>query len=135
MSTRSIIGLMCDDGSIIGCYHHYDGYIQDGVGEMLYREYPTIDVASEGINTGFDESEEFDGVNFYDNEKDFHYLTLQSGVDYVYLFKNGEWWYAKHHFYPDWEERKKNHQSIKYCDEMKKLRHFFEKPETTLKTE
>jgi len=39
MSTRSAIGYMTPTGSVRTVYCHFDGYIIDGVGEMLATEY------------------------------------------------------------------------------------------------
>lgn len=39
MSTRSLIAIEKSDGSYDTIYCHYDGYVENGVGEELFRNY------------------------------------------------------------------------------------------------
>ena len=51
MSTRSRIGLLLDDNSILSVYHHWDGY-PDGLGAKLAKEFNTKEKAAELIDGG-----------------------------------------------------------------------------------
>lgn len=51
MSTRSMIGIMREDGKIEGIYCHHDGY-PDGVGEMLKEHYTDIEKINGLIKLG-----------------------------------------------------------------------------------
>lgn len=51
MSTRSMIGIMREDGKIEGIYCHSDGY-PEGVGEMLKEHYSKIEKINALINLG-----------------------------------------------------------------------------------
>ena len=51
MSTRSRIGLLLDDGSILSVYHHWDSY-PDGLGAKLATDYNTKEKAAELIDGG-----------------------------------------------------------------------------------
>jgi len=52
MSTRSLIGIKNQDGSVTGIYCHNDGYIVGGVGETLYHHYNSEKKVRELINLG-----------------------------------------------------------------------------------
>lgn len=39
MSTRSFIGMQYPNGEVRGVYCHHDGYVKNGVGEILYKHY------------------------------------------------------------------------------------------------
>lgn len=52
MSTRSFIGIHRPDGSIDGIYCHFDGYLIDGVGEMLLNHYQNPDKIESLIQLG-----------------------------------------------------------------------------------
>ena len=51
MATRSRIGLLREDGSIINCYHHWDGY-PEGLGAKLVAEYNTKEKVAGLIDGG-----------------------------------------------------------------------------------
>lgn len=43
MSTRCFIGIQNKDKTITSIYCHHDGYIQGGVGEILFNHYKDED--------------------------------------------------------------------------------------------
>ena len=49
MSTRSRIGILLPDDSILSVYHHFDGY-PEGLGVKLVEHYNTYEKASELID-------------------------------------------------------------------------------------
>ncbi len=118
MSTRSYIGKQNKDGSIKYIYCHYDGYIYGGVGETLflfYRDEKKIDqllelgdLSSVGKTTNSEDTYAYSrdrGEELRIREaasiEDFgRQATDNVFIDYVYLYKDGEWivW--------DWEEKK-----------------------------
>ena len=51
MSTRSRIGILLPDDSILSVYHHYDGY-PEWLGVTLKEQYNTYEKASELIDGG-----------------------------------------------------------------------------------
>ncbi len=51
MATRSTIAKVNEDGSVIGVYCHWDGYL-DGVGETLKEVFNTQELVDELINLG-----------------------------------------------------------------------------------
>jgi hypothetical protein len=51
MSTRSRIGLLFEDGSVLSVYHHWDGY-PEGLGAKLTKDYTTKEQVAELIDGG-----------------------------------------------------------------------------------
>lgn len=51
MATRSRIGLLLDDGSILSSYHHWDSY-PDALGAKLVTDYDTKDKVTDLIDGG-----------------------------------------------------------------------------------
>lgn len=51
MSTRSRIGLLLEDNSVLSVYHHWDGY-PDGLGAKLAKDYDTKEKVAELIDGG-----------------------------------------------------------------------------------
>ena len=51
MATRSRIGLLLSDGSVLSAYSHWDGY-PSGVGKILKEHYNSYDKISELIDGG-----------------------------------------------------------------------------------
>lgn len=118
MSTRSYIGKQNKDGSIKYVYCHFDGYINGGVGETLflfYKDEKKIDQLLElgdlsclGKTTNSEDTCAYSRDNGEDliireaaSIEDFGRQTTDNVfIDYVYLYKDGEWvvW--------DWEEKK-----------------------------
>ena len=114
MSTRSLIGIMNKDGSITNVYCHFDGYL-DGVGITLVEHYDTEEKIYELLERGDMSSlgEDIMSCKFYKdrgedgvdagsipagvpNIKDVYYEGGHlSWADYVYLFEDGKWYYAR----------------------------------------
>ena len=117
MSTRSYIGKQNKDGSIKYVYCHFDGYINGGVGETLflfYKDEKKIDqllelgdLSSVGKTTNSEDTCAYSrdrGETLHIGEaasiEDFgRQATDNVFIDYVYLYKDGEWvvW--------DWEDK------------------------------
>lgn len=53
MSTRSMIGMKKEDGTIKAIYCHHDGYVQGGVGETLFYHYQETEKIEKLLNLGF----------------------------------------------------------------------------------
>ena len=114
MATRSYIGILRPNNSIDFVYCHHDGY-PDGVGKILVEYYnkesmieALLDMGSIsslgpdiGLRNDFnnrdarfclfyrrDRGEKDSGVNSSSDEVDF---LNNDGVDYHYLFDNGQW--------------------------------------------
>jgi hypothetical protein len=122
MSTRSAIGLKLADGKVKAIYCHWDGYL-DGVGKILcnyYKDEETIkklldlgDLSGLGKIPEVDETywdaskfhhnydlcstyasrgdEDTEAITFNNEEEYLDYYDLS--VDYIYLFKDGKWYY------------------------------------------
>ena len=116
MSTRSLIGIK-RDGNITSIYCHFDGYLE-GVGETLVNHYDTEEKIDALLEHG-DMSclgEDIKSCEFYkdrgeddvdaqtlyekdnregDSVENRYYISGQHcWADYVYLFKDGKWYYA-----------------------------------------
>lgn len=52
MSTRSMIGILRQCGAVTGIYCHYDGYIDNGVGQMLVEHWNDKDKVEELMKLG-----------------------------------------------------------------------------------
>ena len=117
MSTRSYIGKQNKDGSIKYVYCHHDGYINGGVGEILFLFYKDEKKIDQLLELG-----DLSGVGKTTNSEDTYAYSRDGGeelyireaaniedfgrqatdnvfIDYVYLYKDGEWvvW--------DWEDK------------------------------
>ena len=113
MSTRSRIGILLPDDSILSVYHHFDGY-PEWLGVTLEEHFNTYEKASELIDGGNmsscysdneynDEKQEFVKVdpapNYYggDDEAPRHFQTLTELTDYdcgeefLYLWFMNTW--------------------------------------------
>lgn len=114
MSTRSFIGKVNNDGSIVGIYCHFDGYPKHQ--EPLLKNYDTLDKVDEllllgslsylGSEIGYkqdfnnpknhnfclayhrDRGEKLDIRNFLSKEE-MRYKV--SWANYIYLFENNNW--------------------------------------------
>jgi len=134
MGTRSMIGVKNSDGTVNAVYCHWDGYLVGGVGQVLLENFTSSELVNNLIQQGSRSSlsadyiqEEQSVIYNYDSVDD--YLeSLDSEIEYAYLFDNG-WKVSSIHFpvirelYND--ERKYrffsdyyNHQ-IEYSDEKK----------------
>lgn len=105
MSTRSHIGLKENDG-VKWIYCHHDGYIDDGVGETLFKHYTTTDnitrllccgdlislenTPEESNNNSFNTLRKEDTTIKFDISIDM-YVKHKLDAEYLYVFDNGEW--------------------------------------------
>ena len=158
MSTRSFIG-MIEDHVIRGIYCHFDGYIQDGVGQKLFENYQNDDKIRELINLGAisfleaevnptdkhtfdnpqsgvtvayhrDRGEDLD-IDEFDNINDFDAYIAKSWYDYIYLRFNGKWFVV--------QKRNGEFVGVPLCEENiknpKMIWNFFEKNEGVFSVE
>ena len=135
MATRSRIGLMLEDGTIKHSYCHWDGY-PTGVGKTLLEHYSNIEKVKELLSFGdmsylapnvnpegfhnFDNPEK-DVTVFYKRDRGEtndvdtvttsidEYLSAKyaSGIDYLYMFKDGDWFLRNTYENVGWEPIKK----------------------------
>ena len=119
MATRSRIGLLIGDESVVSVYHHWDGYPQ-WLGVHLRQNYRTKEKISELLDGGDISCIDSDTdwklekcephVQYYNdrgenteprldlNEYDF----FTAGEEYAYIFDDGEWTcYDLSHTYDD----------------------------------
>ena len=108
MSTRSRIGLLIGDESVVSVYHHWDGY-PSWLGIHLRNNYTTKEQIEELLDGGdiscisSDTDWELEKcelhIQFYndrgeDTEPRFDSTVedyLDDGEEYAYLFENNEW--------------------------------------------
>ena len=108
MATRSRIGLLIGDESVVSVYHHWDGYPQ-WLGVFLRKHYTTKEQISELLDGGDISCIDSDSnwnlekcephVQYYnergeDTEPRFDQTVedyLDNGEEYAYLFENNEW--------------------------------------------
>lgn len=119
MSTNAYIGMELSDGKIKYIYSHWDGYVENpGVGHTLKTFYKDINKVKELINLGnisllrknigekrenYNLSRENEWTIAYGrdlNSQDIDAKTVKNyeslpGIQYTYIFKNGEWYYRK----------------------------------------
>lgn len=135
MATRSRIGLMLEDGTIKHSYCHFDGY-PAGVGHTLLENYSDIDKSQELLSFGdmsyLAPKVNPDGIHNFNNPENgvtvFYnrdraetnvdsvtttmdeYLSAKysSGIDYLYMFKDGNWFFRNAYENVGWELVKKN---------------------------
>ena len=121
MATRSRIGIQLADESILSVYHHWSGY-PEWLGRILTTHYNSKSLAEELIDGGdmsicwTDERWDDSGVKgvygpqYYSQRGDDcpprYDLSLktylESGEEYAYLFRDGEWvCYNRHEFEDD----------------------------------
>jgi len=135
MATRSRIGLMLEGGTIKHSYCHWDGY-PTGVGKTLLEHYSNIEKVKELLSFGdmsyLTPKINPDGIHNFENpEKDVtlfykrdrgemndvdsvttsmdEYLSSKysSGIDYLYLLKDGNWFLRNTYENVGWELIKK----------------------------
>ena len=112
MATRSRIGIELKNGSILSCYHHWDG-MPSWLGRILTTHYNSRSLAAELIDGGDMSScwtdERWDdtgvkgvyGPQYYSQRGEdtpprldadlCEYLLPANGEEYHYVFRNGEW--------------------------------------------
>ena len=108
MATRSRIGLLIGDESVVSVYHHWDGYPQ-WLGVFLRKNYTTKeqieelldggDISCIASDTNWNREEVDNYVQYYndrgeDTEPRFDCTVedyLDNGEEYAYLFENNEW--------------------------------------------
>lgn len=102
MSTNSMIVVQVGPENFKAIYCHWDGYVEDGVGEMLSRHYATQEKAEALVNMGdmSSLSNTLEDSLFYHRDSD-EELTVRTGKsvgraigigrEYNYLFTEGSW--------------------------------------------
>jgi hypothetical protein len=122
MATRGRLGIELSDGSILSSYHHWDSY-ESWLGRILTTHYNSKELATDLIDGGdmsccwtddrWDESADGSyGPQYYSQRGedcppryDLNLKTyLESGEEYAYLFKNGEWICWNRHEFDDSKE-------------------------------
>ena len=106
MATRSNIAYQRPNGQVVVAYCHWDGYPEHN-GVMLNQHYDNQKKAEELANQGYfsgiketlaeslsDRANEFPPVIYHSAHT--FYNDIESEIEYVYLFKNGQWYVAKH---------------------------------------
>jgi hypothetical protein len=106
MSTRSAIGVVTWDGKVKAVYCHYDGYINNGVGELLCTKYKDIFKVHQLVNGGsmsalgplVRETKYFPKgrgqdlePKLFDTKADMVSYFKESWCEYFYLFENDSW--------------------------------------------
>jgi hypothetical protein len=108
MATRSRIGIQLADQSVLSVYHHWDGY-PEWLGRILKTHYNSKELATELIDGGDmstcwgeDKAPEYYSARGEDcpPRYDLSLKTyLETGEEYAYLFRDGEWvCYDRHEF-------------------------------------
>ncbi len=104
MSTRAFVGYKTEKGSIEYIYNHFDGYIKGGLGAELVRSYTTQQAVERLVARG-DASSIITGEFYVDRGEDLNtsvawsidkYRSDANGIDYAYLFIDGQWLVAKY---------------------------------------
>ena len=106
MGTRSNIAYQRPNGQVIMAYCHYDGYPEYN-GVVLNEHYNNQKKAEELANQGYLSSlwptikESLEGRANIEPPAIYHsahtyYNDVQFDIEWIYLFKNGQWYVAKH---------------------------------------
>jgi hypothetical protein len=106
MATRCTISVVMDDGSIVGTYCHFDGYLSH-VGRLLNQCYASYEMAGALVAVGdiasLTESIESSEINgdsrrpYYNfpplanGQPDLQRYRYTGGQEYNYLFIDGRW--------------------------------------------
>lgn len=125
MSTRSRIAAKDENGVIHSIYCHFDGY-PSGVGNVLYKFYTSEEKIFDLLNLGDISSlaetlekvnayhrDRGEDLNYFLSETEDHLLSIDSGEEYTYLYKDNEWYIFEHHIGTD-----KNFKLLKYTHEV-----------------
>lgn len=107
MSTRSRVGIIDKDKHIKSIYIHFDGYIQGGVGETLFKYYQDVDTIKALIELGdcsilHNTPQETAGSAYGKapaiencSLEDLYDNWVESGEDYLYVYSIPEkQWYV-----------------------------------------
>lgn len=116
MSTRCEIGIELEDGSVVACYCHYDGYVE-GVGERLLRWYDNKEIILELLKDGGFSSlkpsiAEMQDEYYRDGDEQVEYKSVEefyktntakpgkvgewwSDREYIYLYRDGQWYFVE----------------------------------------
>ena len=125
MSTNSLVAYLNEDGSVVSSYVHYDGYAT-GVGEMLLENYNSDKCArdlattlgyasslSETVAASHEDRANSDEAETYESYEDFEeYIRECSHLEYVYVWKNGEWMVSSYTLEVEWVGRYAEYNSI-----------------------
>lgn len=112
MATRSTIAILnSDDGSVDAIYCHWDGYVEGGVGQMLFEHYNTAEKVKELIALGdissLEETTEKTIAYNRNRGEELIIRKYQSIVayqvsdndkqeyNYLYIESTGQWFYTK----------------------------------------
>lgn len=99
MSTRSKVAIKKNFGPIIAVYNHFDSYVE-GLGKTLVEKYNSKELAKQIIDRIADDNDyEF---SLYDNEEEYCKSNENSDLNYIYLWRDGEWVYKKYPFTSEW---------------------------------
>ena len=120
MGTHSRIGKLLPNGQVRSVYCHYDGYVSGGVGEELlghYQDETKIDALLDlgnlsGVGREIGEKQDFMDFTAQNPNwclayardrgdknqeatlaKDEDSYLREENCSYIYLYKNGEWWF------------------------------------------
>ena len=119
MSTRSKIGIVKSDGKVDAIYCHWDGYPSSN-GDILVNHYTKEEKIRKLISLGdisilepsLDDVKSYYGwreeeapKRTFCDEKTFQEAYGDSWDEYIYLFKNGEWYvYDGNEFIDGWQK-------------------------------
>ena len=106
METRSNIAYQRSNGQVVVAYCHWDGYPEHN-GVMLNQHYNNQKKAEELANQGYfsgiketlteslsDRANEFPPITYHSAHT--FYNDVQFDIEWIYLFKNNQWYVAKH---------------------------------------
>ena len=106
MGTRSNIAYQRPNGQVVVAYCHWDGYPEYN-GVMLNKHYNNQKKAEELANQGYvsslkptiketlDDRANIEPPTIYHSAHTF-YNDVQFDIEWIYLFKNNQWYVAKH---------------------------------------
>ena len=99
MSTRGEVAIKKNAGYIIAVYNHFDSYIER-LGKTLVEKYNSRELARQFVDKIADDNDyEF---SLYDNEEDYCKSNENSDLNYIYLWRDGEWVYKRFPFTSEW---------------------------------
>lgn len=99
MSTRGEVAIKKNAGYIIAVYNHFDSYIER-LGKTLVEKYNSRELARQFVDKIADDNDyEF---SLYDNEEEYCKSNENSDLNYIYLWRDGEWVYKRFPFTSEW---------------------------------